>query len=88
MVHDPHLTAHGKEQAAAAGSKIQSMIKDKKVGNIRVVSSPFVRCLMTAEQIALKIGAKHIEVDPFLSEMLSTKFFQSNPMEILLSHNI
>lgn len=55
---DPHLTKRGLEQAKAAGTKILSMIKDKKITNVRVVSSPFVRCLMTAQQIAMVLGAK------------------------------
>lgn len=56
------------------------MLNDKKINNVRVISSPFVRCLMTAEQIARKLGVEFIEVDELLSEMLCTQFFPTNPM--------
>lgn len=63
IADDPHLTKRGLEQAKAAGTKILSMMDGKKIMNIRVISSPFIRCLMTAQQIALVLGVKSIQVD-------------------------
>lgn len=57
-IEDPHLTQRGKLQAFAAGQKIEELIEPRGIKKIKVVSSPFIRCLQTAQEVCRKLGVK------------------------------
>ncbi|KRX09137.1 hypothetical protein PPERSA_08853 [Pseudocohnilembus persalinus] len=56
--YDCHLTDLGKFQAQEAGKHIQDMIKKtgKDIKQVKLVASPFLRCCMTAENVAVGLG--------------------------------
>jgi broad specificity phosphatase PhoE len=54
---DPHLTKLGQKQGTDTGIFIEEYLKEKfsskQFKNCYLVSSPFLRCIMTAEAIGL-----------------------------------
>ena len=62
---DPPLTSKGRQQAFKSGQVLKHSLKPTSV---RILSSPFLRCLETAINIAKGLGtASEIEVDWTLS---------------------
>ncbi|CAK71372.1 unnamed protein product (macronuclear) [Paramecium tetraurelia] len=79
---DPHLTPNGCEQAKKAGKLILEEIKDYKEINIQ--SSPFLRCIMTAKNIAGQIKKEELSINTEICETLYQCFFESNPLPRLM----
>ena len=67
--YDPPLTPAGHEQAKEAGARIRSMFPSGE--SVRVVCSPFLRCLQTATHVADCLGLSHIDLVPQLADILS-----------------
>lgn len=86
-LEDPHLTQHGKIQAKAAGDKIKEMVTAKNIQKVKVVSSPFVRCLQTAQEVCRRLGVEEIAVDNTLSEMMHHTFYKESPKETIFLTN-
>ena len=72
------LTAHGREQARAAGLRIAQRYKPT-----RIVASPYLRAWQTAAAIAGVLGLR-VEADPDLREQ-SFGVFAGQPYDALLS---
>lgn len=72
------LTAHGREQARAAGLRIAQRYKPT-----RIVASPYLRAWQTAEVIAEVLGLR-VEAQPDLREQ-SFGVFAGQPYDALLS---
>jgi broad specificity phosphatase PhoE len=55
---DPPLTKKGMEQASEAGKYLKQYFEDNnlKFDEIKIKSSPFVRCIMTSSQLAQSLG--------------------------------
>ena len=65
--HDPYLTELGMRQAEAAGRELASQgVDDSYI----VYSSPFLRCVQTAQAIARELGVGTIRIEPGLAELL------------------
>jgi broad specificity phosphatase PhoE len=74
--HDPPLSAAGEEEARALAERLAAE-------PIRhVFSSPFLRCVMTAQPVAERLGLG-IAVEPGLSEWLNDAWFPEAPPELL-----
>ena len=71
--YDPPLTPAGHEQAKEAGARISALFPSGE--SVRVVCSPFLRCLQTATHVADSLGATHIELVPQLADILSEHGF-------------
>ena len=83
---DPHITKLGKFQAKFAGVEIESVTKSQT--KYLVVSSPFLRCLQTANELVKVFGKERIigqkiYMDNFLAEFLNSLYFSSSPMNDL-----
>ena len=66
--YDPPLTPTGHAQAKEAGGRISTVFPSCE--GVRVVCSPFLRCIQTATHVADCIGVSHIEVVPQLADIL------------------
>ncbi|KAI6650372.1 Ubiquitin-conjugating enzyme E2-17 kDa [Oopsacas minuta] len=66
--YDPPLTIAGHEQAKEAGVRIKSLLPSSDF--IKVVCSPFIRCMQTASHIADQLQISNIEIRPQLSDIL------------------
>ncbi|CAD8054258.1 unnamed protein product [Paramecium primaurelia] len=80
--HDPHLTPKGCEQAQQAGKLILEEIEEYRLINIQ--SSPFLRCIMTAKNIAHQIKQEEVSINTEICETLYPYFFSSNPLPRLV----
>ncbi|CAD8045779.1 unnamed protein product [Paramecium primaurelia] len=76
--HDPHLTPKGCEQAQQAGKLILQEIEPYR--QIEIQSSPFLRCIMTAKNIAHQIKKEEISLITEICETLYPCFFSRNPL--------
>jgi len=72
---DPVLTKEGKEMAKRAGIAVRSLTGSAFAA---VYSSPFCRCLQTADQIAGELNLL-VRVEPGLGELCSTSVFAEAP---------
>lgn len=88
---DPPITPDGHSQASITGAFIKDYLDsvgykaakcdEKEAGNVvnplrvKIVSSPFLRCIETAEEIAKQLAVPRIDVDFYLCEMLTLKYF-------------
>eukprot|EP00416_Gambierdiscus_australes_P006520 CAMPEP_0171129300 /NCGR_PEP_ID=MMETSP0766_2-20121228/118647_1 /TAXON_ID=439317 /ORGANISM="Gambierdiscus australes, Strain CAWD 149" /LENGTH=488 /DNA_ID=CAMNT_0011592495 /DNA_START=40 /DNA_END=1503 /DNA_ORIENTATION=+ len=73
---DPPLTKDGREMAKRAGAAVR-IIATAPWAPV-VYSSPFYRCLQTANEVAAELGA-HVRVEPGLSELFSSRVFDRAP---------
>jgi broad specificity phosphatase PhoE len=62
-IPDPRLTAHGRQQVAAAAEQL----KGHKAGLRRVLASPYTRTLETAQIVATVLGLP-VEIEPLVRE--------------------
>lgn len=72
---DAPLTKEGRETAKRAGMALRSLATSEFVA---VYSSPFFRCLQTANEIAAELGLP-VRVEPGLAELCSAKIFEQAP---------
>ncbi|CDW81880.1 UNKNOWN [Stylonychia lemnae] len=83
--HDTPLTDNGFIQAQKTGLYLRSIIAKEQEENrpfdqIIIESSPFLRCLQTAQGIASQIDICDIKVNLGYREWLSQQLFEYNPM--------
>jgi probable phosphoglycerate mutase len=64
---DSPLTALGRRQAEAVGSRLRDLLAD--AAGWRVVASPLGRTVRTAEIVAERLGVRDIEIEPRLIEL-------------------
>lgn len=74
-VDDTALTKHGRETAKLAGSALSSMASSPWAA---VYSSPFFRCLQTANEVAAELGLP-VRIEPGLAEFCSHRIFDQEP---------
>eukprot|EP00742_Colponemidia_sp_Colp-10_P003094 GILJ01003297.1.p1 GENE.GILJ01003297.1~~GILJ01003297.1.p1 ORF type:complete len:254 (+),score=24.88 GILJ01003297.1:35-763(+) len=82
-VHDPHLTAKGIRQAHVSALRMKS----EASGPVVVFSSPFLRCVQTAAEIARVFDCK-VKVEKGLSEFLLESWFPEDPRSNLTIHAV
>lgn len=69
---DPELTERGLNDARLSGDYIRSAFIDKlKFDNVKVFTSPFIRSLQTATQIAKQIGLNEVTISYRICEKLA-----------------
>jgi len=75
---DPPLSKDGRELAKKAGTAMRTMaaLPWAEV----VYTSPFFRCLQTANEIAAELGGLAVRVEPGLSELCIEKIFEAQPV--------
>ncbi|KRW99303.1 hypothetical protein PPERSA_02415 [Pseudocohnilembus persalinus] len=87
---DPPLTELGKIQAFEAGQEIKNYLIQNKnkyphIKNLIIISSPFLRCLMTAENIHLGLEnylkTDEIITDNYLCEHLQSQWFNKDILQ-------
>ena len=82
VAHDPNLTHTGTIQATEAAKHFKQRVAavQKQYGivydEIRIESSPFVRCLQTASRAALALERSLINVNYRVCETLKQKHFE------------
>ena len=82
--HDTELTNCGLEQAVQAGNHFKNSLQkveneyQVKFDEIRVESSPFLRCLQTAAKVAQVLSVPKINVNYRVSESLYDTCFDDN----------
>ena len=67
---DPPLTTKGKEMAHQTGKYLKTWLTDLGYDDIHICSSPFMRTMQTAAQVALAFGKQEIQLNYHLSEAL------------------
>ena len=69
---DPPLTPHGLKQAKATGDFLKEFFASKNYQFDKVIieCSPFLRCMMTAGQVASALGIKEIIINYRTAEFL------------------
>ena len=76
--HDPPLTMTGIQQAMHAGNYVKKRLKSveqeyqTKFCEIKIESSPFLRCLQTGAMVAKALDRSQIQVNYYLSESKSS----------------
>lgn len=65
---DPHLSPGGQIGAAELARKMQELRAEAGWDALHVVSSPYVRCVETADAVARALGAS-VKVEPGISEV-------------------
>jgi len=75
---DPPLTDLGRKQCRGSAKHIKTFIPEK--AEVKVYSSPFLRCLESAAEVCREVGCSEITMDSRLSEILATYYFRSNPI--------
>jgi broad specificity phosphatase PhoE len=76
--YDPYLTSEGRRQARAAASMILAE-SERDGAVVHVVSSPFLRCLQTAAEVANSLGIERITIDYGLCEALLPRNVATSP---------
>ena len=79
---DPQLTPTGIEQAKKTGLFLKEYFASNNLSfsSITIECSPFVRCKMTAAQIALHLGVQKVRINYLASELLCTHLFDEDPV--------
>ena len=69
---DPPITANGFELARATGEYLKDWINKFGYTEIKIVSSPFIRTLQTAAEVARVLGEENVTIDYMMGEALYT----------------
>ncbi|KAJ2450646.1 hypothetical protein EV183_004146 [Coemansia sp. RSA 2336] len=88
--YDPPLTAEGLLQAQRTGALISSLESSLDPAEYLVLTSPFLRCLQTAQAIqqgymADRPGSWKIAIEPGLSEVMNENYFDHPLPDALIS---
>ena len=75
--YDSPLSELGLQQAQMAGEFLKSNVQ----GPIVVYSSPFYRCLQTANEIAKVLGIERIHINYLASEYMAEKMYDDCPLK-------
>jgi phosphohistidine phosphatase SixA len=62
-------------------------LKNNNYEIVLIESSPYLRALQTAKEVANILDVKSIKINYMLSEWMKAAFFQTNPIETLLIRN-
>lgn len=89
---DPPLSNKGKQEINNMAHNLASLIQSQGIKKIEIHTSPFLRCLMTAEKLkkCLKIELPQIDisdkiiVNNMFGQFLRTDWFQSMPFDKLV----
>eukprot|EP01064_Diplonema_japonicum_P008638 TRINITY_DN16073_c0_g1_i1.p1 TRINITY_DN16073_c0_g1~~TRINITY_DN16073_c0_g1_i1.p1 ORF type:complete len:981 (+),score=235.85 TRINITY_DN16073_c0_g1_i1:37-2979(+) len=73
---DCAITKKGREQARKAGEFIAS----RTTTVAAVYSSPFLRCVETAAEIAGQVGVPFLRIEPGLAELYAERIFRRDPV--------
>ena len=73
--------------AEATGKYLNNYLKHNGYEEIVILSSPFIRTLQTASQVALACGVEEVVLNYHLGEALYSYLHQSNPLPLLLINN-
>ena len=80
---DSEITENGKSQAKASGELFKDLVSRHPTKNIKILSSPWTRCMMTASYIAEQLDHKELIVEPKMCETLLDLVFKENPFNYL-----
>lgn len=82
---DPPLTEKGLDQAQQAGESLKVWFEenDMKFDKVIISSSPFIRCMMTASQIAKALGVTRVEICAYASEANHPRLFKKDSHPLL-----
>ena len=83
-MQDPPLTSLGKDQAKQTGLFLKKYLDENDYTHIFIESSPYLRALQTASEVAQVLDIQSIRVNYIYSEWMKAKFFTSNPIDTLL----
>jgi broad specificity phosphatase PhoE len=90
--YDTELTENGKSQAYQAGQAIKFFLQENKkefnIKNTTVISSPFARTIITANQVIKGLSLDQtipLFIEKGLSEHLNKKWYPEHPDNFLLS---
>lgn len=87
VISDPPLTHTGLLMADLTGNTIQHLLNGNGAP-IRIITSPFARCVETAERIAMRLsGVGRVDVDYQCGEFLNSKWFEVDPLSELMVLN-
>ena len=81
---DPQITSNGIRMAQETGEFIKKQMEEKNIEKIKIYSSPFLRSMQTAAQVAKVLGIETIEIEYMVSEVLYTYLFEESPFSKLL----
>ena len=85
---DSEITDRGKDQAKSTASIIKSIVEKSDEHHIKILSSPWLRCLMTSSYIANALGVSSVSIEPKISEsLLEIGFGKTNPIPSLTWRN-
>ena len=79
---DVQLTPLGVEQAATAGKFLKEYFEGNGYHFDKIIMevSPFLRCMMTAGQIAKELGVTDITINYLAAEYLNVVYLKHDPM--------
>ena len=78
---DPEITNRGKDQEKSTASIIKSIVEKSDECHIKILSSPWLRCLMTSSYIANLFGYSGISIKHKIREsLLEIRFGKINPI--------
>ena len=86
---DAPLTMRGHDQATESGFYLQEEIRRVvqcegcSFEEVNIKSSPFARCISSANQIASVLGIKKIDIDYSYGEWLAKWLYRENPIPFL-----
>jgi len=83
---DPPLTSYGINQAKFSGETIQAIVQKIRSDRheVRVVTSPFLRCVQTAAKVAEALGESTVYLEDGFCECLFPYLFPRNPLNSLV----
>ena len=85
---DSEITSKGKEQALRTGEILKDLWSRTKSHNIKIISSPWLRWIMTSNIIADTLGINQIDIEPRVWEsLLVGSFGDHNPLPTLSIRN-
>lgn len=88
---DPPLSTRGDRQAAFTGQYLKSYFEKRnmKFDKIVIESSPFLRCLQTANEAAVALGVEEVTINYVMSEHLYPRDYPNyDPITKLLSQTV
>jgi len=80
--YDPPLTPFGLTQATKTGEFIRDEYRHQNADFI-IYSSPFLRCLQTASNIAKQLDTTQVTIEDGFCEYLSSYWYNEDPLPIL-----
>ena len=73
---DPPLTRNGIDQAQKTGEYLKEVLSQRGFTKFVIYSSPFLRCLQTASEVATVLEVRDINLDFLISEVQTNGIFK------------